>query len=71
MLSKAELIAKTRSRYWKQCVEKPAETKLVPLVMAVLDENGMANDPAYYETISDICSTLASYDHRQLSLPFS
>jgi hypothetical protein len=52
-------------------VEKPAETKLVPLVMAVLDENGMANDPAYYETISDICSTLASYDHRQLSLPFS
>jgi hypothetical protein len=66
--SLSELIAEVRKRYWQQRIEHPREKRLVPLVKAVLDDNGMANDPAYHEIVSQICSALASHDHRQLSL---
>jgi hypothetical protein len=69
--TKSELIAEAQSKYWKQRTEDPDNKTMVPLVKSVLDNNGMANDPAYWQIISDICSALASYDHRQLSLPFS
>lgn len=66
--SLSELIVEVRSRYWKQRVGNFERKDLVPVVKAVLDDNGMANDPAYYETVSEICSILASRNNLQLSL---
>lgn len=68
--TKFELIAQARRKYWEQRVKDPKNRAMVPLVQSVLDSNGMANDPAYWETVSDICSHLGSYDHRQLTLDF-
>ena len=69
--SKFELITIAQSKYWEQCISNPDNKTMVPLVRSVLDNNGMANDPAYWETVSDICSYLAHYDHRQLPLGFT
>jgi|GEM_PF-2045143 hypothetical protein len=64
-----ELFKKAESRYWDLAKLDPKKGVNIPsLVRAVLDENGMANDPAYDETLRDICSALGSWDHDQMNL---
>lgn len=62
------LFTLARARYLGQIKENPRNTRLLPLVTAVLDENGMANDPARTEIISDLCSALGSWNRDQLNL---
>ena len=69
--TKLDLIAQAQCKYWEQRICDPGNQTMVPLVQSVLDNNGMANDPAYWETVSDICSHLARYDHRQMILDFT
>jgi hypothetical protein len=63
------LFRKAELRYWEMLKADPkAKIDMPLLVRSVLDENGMANDPAYDETLKDICSGLGSWNHDQMEL---
>ena len=64
-----ELFEKARQRYWILLSGASRKKVNVPLIVEdVLDENGMANDPARDEMLRDICSRLGSWNRDQLEL---
>jgi len=64
-----DLFKKVESRYWALVKKNPKEKlDMLSLAQAVLDENGMANDPAHDETLRDLCSALGSWNRDQMEL---
>ena len=63
-----ELLKEVKRRYWQQRRKDPEKKDIVPLVHEVLNDNGLANDPAHEKMVSQICSLFGARKKKQLRL---